>query len=219
MATKQISFIPSVLADSLLSQVEFMNKQLSRLQSFVADHGETWADVLTYNARGTDHKKQERLDEIRKWMDSSKAPRYVRGTMEKQAVADLGSANLQYWADLAVMMSIRQTNTMGSPCLNLAEDVDASGEKWRVADSWIARQKEELTVVLPDSIVADMQEFKDLGKSLADFERRGYNVEALAGYLVLCSNNPSMFDNDIEPEGWCECYNQQNDNRVKVAEN
>lgn len=213
MAAKTITFTPQYLTDKIQKNIKIANEGLSKLQSFVAEHGETWADVLTYSAKGADHKKQARLAEIRAWMDKNKTPSYIRPTMEREAVADLGAANLEYWGAVAPMLRVKIDNYTGAPALNLAEDVDASGDVWRVAQSWIDRQEAEAVVTMPEFMVNDLEQFKAIAQSVADLAAKGYAADDITKYLLSLASTDNL-TSDINPEVWFDTYRVATDNRV-----
>lgn len=213
---KKIQFIPKMLADSLRRQIEFSNEHLAALQKHVTEHGEAWPDVLEYAKKGVGYKKQERLAECRAWMDKNNTPSYLRSTMEAEAIADLGADNMRYWDSLSCYIPFRTLNLTSAPILDLAVDVDVSGEVWRVSDSWIKRQEAEFTFTVPDAMAADMERFSELLNILADFGELGYDVSELAG----CIKNLADFNNlrsTINPEAWSEFYDRNTDKRVEAA--
>lgn len=212
MATKEIKFTPKWGADSVRRSIDYANSGLKRLQSFVAEHGEGWEDVLIYAERGAEFKKQARLKEIRSWMDSTHTPQYVRATMEAQALADLGQSNLDYWAQLGSYLRVRTDNISSAQCLNLAEDVDASGDVWRVAQSWIDARNAEVVVTMPGWMVEDLQAFQNIAKAVADLGNKGYEPCELCKYLSQLDDVDSL-EKEFNPEIWWETYNGSLDAR------
>lgn len=218
MAAKEIKFTPSWRVSTLQRWINYANSELKKLQSFVAEHGEGWEDVLQYVAKGADHKKQARLKEVRAWMDANKTPSYVRGTMEAEALKDLGAANLQYWEELVSRLRVRTDNYGGAPAINLAKDVDASGEVWRVSDKWIKAQEADSVVTFPEWMVADLEQFKKAAAIVADLGGKGYSPDTLAKYMEQMAYADSPTSDNIDPETWFSTYVGEDDKRVMQPE-
>lgn len=215
--TNKLTFVPSYKVDSLKQQVAYSNNSLAKLQEYVTDFGETWADVLEYAEKGAEFKKEARLAECRAWMDKNKTPSYLRPTMEAEAIADLGENNLEYWAGLPYFLQIRTYNTTSAPLLNLKTDVDASGDAWQVSPAWMERQKAAIVVVVPDHVADDFKRFNELTKVLADFGTLGYNTHELARHIKTLADYNSL-ENGINVETWYNSYSAASDGRMTQTE-
>ena len=208
---KQISFIPAWAQDSIVKQAAFANSQLSRLREFVLSHGETFANVLEYSARGSDYKVRVRVGECVAWLDKTNAPAYVRQQAIDSAVADLGADNLNYWNGLAPLLRVNLYNTTNSPTINLAHDVDVLPDSWCVKKEWIDAKLEEYRVTLEDWQVSDMKDFIALGKLANKLDSHGYEVAA----LLNCRPGefPGSVD-EIDKETFTDLYDRNSDSRL-----
>lgn len=205
---KQISFIPAWAQDSIVKQAAFANSQLSRLREFVLSHGETFANVLEYSARGADYKVRERKAECVAWLDKTNAPAYVRQQAIDSAVADLGADNLEYWRGLSSMLRVNLTNTTTSACINLAEDVEVS------EDSWTESKLENCRITLSDEAVGDMEDFVQICRLAAKLDSHGYDMAQLLPSATMDITEVG----NISPEVFIAQYDCKHDCRYSESE-
>lgn len=211
---KQISFIPAWAQDSIVKQAAFANSQLSRLREFVLSHGETFANVLEYSARGADYKVRERKAECVAWLDKTNAPTYVRQQAIDSAVADLGADNLEYWRGLSPMLRVNLTNTTTSACINLAEDVEVSEDSWRVKDSWTESKLGSCRITLSDEAVGDMEDFVQICRLAAKLDSHGYDMAQLLPSATMDITEVG----NINPEVFIAQYDCKHDCRYSESE-
>lgn len=209
---KTVSFIPQYASNIVTSTVADLNGRLAKLREYVLNHGEDFADVLQYVARGADHYVRARREECIAHLDKLGTPSYLRETQIREAVADLGADNLNYWNGLAPLLRVNLYNTTNSPTINLAHDVDVLSDRWSVKDEWIDAKLEEYRVTLEDWQVSDMEDFIALGKLANKLDAHGYEVAA----LLTCRPGefPGSVD-EIDKEAFTDLYNRNRDSRSK----
>ena len=172
---KTISFIPSFEDRRIEEARADVNNTLATLQRMVENHGETLQDAAEYQLRGWDYKINERKDDCKKWLDTTKAPAYLYEDSIRRAVADLGAENLDYWKALSGRLIIRMGNTNKSPQISLTTDVviDDDG-MWCVSPERIKEEKEKYRKTLTPREVEDMEEFRRLLDAFNSFVAKGY---------------------------------------------
>lgn len=176
MKTAQgVTYFPQYAEAHIKRTTDYINAQLSNLQTCVEAHGETWADVQTYVSRGADHHINERLAECRAHLDKLGTPAYLRADAEQRAVDDLGAENLDYWRELAKLLAIRET-PMDTQPLSLLDITDASGERWHVKQAWVDAKREGFMVHVPQWLVADFELLQTANKALAQLHKSGYDI-------------------------------------------
>lgn len=207
---KTVSFIPQYASNIVTSTVADLNGRLAKLREYVLNHGEDFADVLQYVARGADHYVRARREECIAHLDKLGTPSYLRETQIREAVADLGADNLNYWNGLAPLLRVNLYNTTNSPTINLAHDVDVLPDRWCVKKVWIDAKLEEYRVTLEDWQVSDMEDFIALGKLANKLDAHGYEVTA----LLTCRPGefPGSVD-EIDKEAFTDSYVRNRDSR------
>lgn len=209
---KTVSFIPQYASNIVTSTVADLNGRLAKLREYVLNHGEDFPDVLTYAERGPDYRVRARRAECIAHLDKLGTPSYLRETQIREAVADLGADNLNYWNGLAPLLRVNLYNTTNSPTINLAHDVDVLSDRWSVKDEWIDAKLEEYRVTLEDWQVSDMEDFIALGKLANKLDAHGYEVAA----LLTCRPGefPGSVD-EIDKEAFTDSYVRNRDSRSK----
>lgn len=207
---KTVSFIPQFASNIVTHTVADLNGRLAKLREYVLNHGEDFPDVLTYAARGADYRVRERKAECVAHLDKLGTPSYLRETQIREAVADLGADNLNYWNGLAPLLRVNLYNTTNSPTINLAHDVDVLPDRWCVKKKWIDAKMEEYRVTLEDWQVSDMEDFIALGKLANKLDSHGYEVAA----LLTCRPGefPGSVD-EIDKEAFTDSYVRNRDSR------
>lgn len=208
---KTVSFIPVFASNIVTRTVADLNGRLAKLREFVLNHGEDFADVLQYAARGADHYVRERKAECVAHLDKLGTPGYLRESQIKAAIDDLGAENLAYWRELAPLLRVNLYNTTNSPTINLARDVDVLPDSWCVKKEWIDAKMEEYRVTLEDWQVSDMEDFIALGKLANKLDAHGYEVAA----LLTCRPGefPGSVD-EIDKETFTDLYDRNSDSRL-----
>lgn len=208
---KTVSFIPQYAIDIVTRTVADLNGRLAKLREYVLNHGEDFPDVLTYAERGSDYRVRARRAECIAHLDKLGTPSYLRETQIREAVADLGADNLNYWNGLAPLLRVNLYNTTNSPTINLAHDVDVLPDSWCVKNAWRAAKMEEYRVTLEDWQVSDMEDFIALGKLANKLDSHGYEVAA----LLTCRPGefPGSVD-EIDKEAFTDLYDRNSDSRL-----
>ena len=177
-----VTYFPQYAEAHIKRTTDYINAQLSNLQTCVEAHGETWADVQTYVSRGADYHVNERLAECRAHLDKLGTPAYLRADAEQRAVDDLGAENVQYWKELARLLVIRESPTDTQP-LSLLDITDASGERWHVKQAWVDAKRKDFIVHVPQWVVDDFNLLQTANKALAKINASGYDLSEF--YLWL----------------------------------
>lgn len=211
MEKKTVSFIPVFASNIVTRTVVDLNGRLAKLREYVLNHGEDFPDVLTYVERGADYRVRERRAECIAHLDKLGTPSYLRETQIREAVADLGADNLNYWNGLAPLLRVNLYNTTNSPTINLAHDVDVLPDSWCVKKEWIDAKIEEYRVTLEDWQVSDMEDFIALCKLVNKLDSHGYEVAA----LLTCRPGefPGSVD-EIDKEAFTDLYDRKSDSRL-----
>lgn len=179
MEQQTISFIPKFVQPATDKMVADLNEKLAKLRAFVLHHGEDFADVLVYVKKGADYRVRERRAECVAHLDKLGTPSYLRENQIREAVADLGADNINYWNDLKPLLRVNLHNTTTSEVLDLESDVDVLPDKWCVKQEWINARIEEYRVTVEAWQIADMEDFVALGKLVAKLNKNGYDTDML----------------------------------------
>lgn len=177
-----ITLVPRASEMLLRDAIRQANSKLEALRNYVNAHGESWADVREYAAKGAGHKIERRKDECRQWLAATHAPQYMHEGTVAAAVADLGAENIKYWEGLGGYLDIIAD---GQP-LDLLADVDATDAAWTVSEKWVQARRKAATVAVPDRVMAERGTLEQLRSSAARLIERGmaYAVESLVADLL-----------------------------------
>lgn len=175
-----MDYISSYNRNKIAENTARVNDNLQRLQALIEAKKENIEDLRKYIRNGADYKVKAVIADCQRWLDESKAPKYIREDALQKAHASISEEEKNYYRKIASSLNIRFGQLSSDPMVNLQTDIEVGEDgKWRLKSSFIEMQANGMKRYLTDREEEDYKELMRLREEAHKFEDRGYNITAL----------------------------------------